>query len=89
MTNRIAFAMLPAFGLLAACGGGEITTTNTSNVVANDTYANAAFRNDDEVGNEMIRINPMDTGEDSVTSAGDAMMGNTDAAMNATTNTAY
>ncbi len=83
MTRILAAATLPAFALLAACGGQEITTTNDSNVVLNDTYANAAFRNDGEVGNEMIAINPMDSGENSVTTAGDAMMGNTPDAMNA------
>jgi hypothetical protein len=83
MPRTLAAAALPMFALLAACGGQEITTTNDANVVSNDTYANAAFRNDGEVGNEMIRINPMDTGENSVTAAGDAMMGNTPDGRNA------
>lgn len=84
MTNRIAFAVLPALGLLSACGGGEITTTNSANVVANDAYANTAFRNDGEAGNEIMPVGVMDTGEESMTSAGDAMMGNTPDAANAT-----
>ncbi len=85
MSRILAAAALPTLALLAACGAQEITMTNDSNVVLNDTYANAAFRNDGEVGNEMIAINPMDNGAESVTTAGDAMMGNTPDAMNATT----
>jgi len=84
MTRFAAAAALPVLALLGACGGQEITTTNDSNVVSNDVYANAAFRNDGEVGNEMIAINPMETEANSVTTAGDAMMGNTPDAMNAT-----
>ncbi len=76
MTRKLAVA-LPALALLAACGAQEIATTNEGNVILNDTFANSAFRNDGEAGNEMIPINPMDTGENSVTAAGDAMMGNT------------
>ncbi len=83
MKRILAAATFPALALLAACGAQEVVTTNDSNVVLNDTYANAAFRNDGEVGNEMIPINPMDTGENSVTAAGDAMMGNTPDGMNA------
>jgi hypothetical protein len=75
MSRTLAAAALPMFALLAACGGQEITTTNDSNVVSNDVYANAAFRNDGELGNEMIRVNPVDTGEN--TPAGNAMMGDT------------
>ncbi|KQM22851.1 hypothetical protein ASE73_01000 [Sphingomonas sp. Leaf24] len=81
---RFAVATLPVLALLGACGGQEITTTNDNNVVLNDVYANAAFRNDGEVGNEMIAINPMETEANSVTTAGDAMMGTTPDAMNAT-----
>ncbi|KQM59870.1 MULTISPECIES: hypothetical protein [unclassified Sphingomonas] len=84
MTRFAAAAALPLVALLGACGGQEITTTNDANVVSNDVYANAAFRNDGEVGNEMIAINPMETEANSVTTAGDAMMGNTPDAMNAT-----
>ncbi len=83
MKRILAAAALPAAALLAACGAQEVVTTNDSNVVSNDAYANAAFRNDGEAGNEMIPINPMDTGENSVTAAGDAMMGNTPDGMNA------
>ncbi|MEP9400916.1 hypothetical protein [Sphingomonas sp. VNH70] len=84
MIRRLApAALVPALALLAACGGQEVVVTNDANVVSNDAYANAAFRNDGEVGNEMIPINPMDTGENSVTAAGDAMMGNTPDGMNA------
>lgn len=83
MNHRLALATLPVLTLLAACGGQEITTSNSSNVVSNDAYANSAFRNDGEVGNEIMPVNAYDTGEDSVTAAGDAMMGNTPDAANA------
>jgi hypothetical protein len=83
MKRLLIISALPVLAL-AACGqgnrgnAGDITTTNTGDVVLNDAQANYAFRGDNETAtNDAIPANDaMPMGNDT---AGNSTAGNTTA----------
>ena len=87
MKRFLTIAALPLLAAVTACGGGnDITVTNDSNVVLNDSLANYASTNDGEVAaNDMSLADNgtrMDNGMMSDGAMSNGMAGNEMSSMN-------